>query len=31
MGWDGEGLAFTVPNMFTGEEAAIDLREMPSE
>jgi hypothetical protein len=27
MGWDEEGLAFTVPNIFTGEEASIDLRQ----
>lgn len=26
IGWDDEGIAFTVPNMFTGEEASIDLR-----
>jgi hypothetical protein len=31
MGWDEEGLVFTVPNMFTGEEATIDLREPPGE
>ncbi len=29
LGWDEEGLAFTIPNMFTGEEARIDLRELP--
>ena len=29
LGWDEEGLAFTVPNVFTGEEARIDLRELP--
>jgi hypothetical protein len=28
MGWDMEGLVFTVPNMFSGEEATIDLREL---
>lgn|GEM_PF-6675404 len=28
MGWDEEGLAFTVGNMFTGEESVIDLREL---
>lgn len=28
MGWDTEGLVFTVPNMFTGEEATIDVREL---
>ncbi|HJQ08974.1 MAG TPA: hypothetical protein VJ836_05840 [Candidatus Saccharimonadales bacterium] len=31
IGWDEEGLAFTVPNMFTGEEATIDLRNLPGE
>lgn len=31
IGWHEEGLAFTVPNMFTGETATIDLREMSSE
>lgn len=25
MGWDDEGLIFTVPNMFTEQEATIDL------
>lgn len=30
IGWDEEGLVFTVPNMFTGEEATIDLRELPN-
>lgn len=29
IGWDDEGLAFAVPNMLTGEEASIDLRELP--
>ncbi len=29
IGWDDEGLAFTVPNLFTGEEASIDLHELP--
>jgi hypothetical protein len=29
IGWDEEGLAFTVPNMFTGEEASVDLRQLP--
>lgn len=28
MGWDTEGLVFTVPNMFSGEEATIDIREL---
>ena len=28
IGWDHEGLAFTVPNMFTGEEATIDIRDL---
>lgn len=28
MGWDTEGLVFTVPNMLTGEEATIDVREL---
>lgn len=31
IGWDNEGLAFTVPNMFTGEEASIDLRQLPDQ
>lgn len=30
LGWDSEGLIFTVPNLFTGEEATIDLRELLS-
>jgi hypothetical protein len=30
MGWDEEGLAFTVPNLFSGEEASIDLRDLPA-
>jgi hypothetical protein len=29
MGWDEEGLAFTIPNIFTGEEVLIDLRSIP--
>jgi len=29
IGWDEEGLAFTIPNLVTGEEAIIDLRELP--
>ncbi len=29
IGWNDEYLAFTVPNMFSGEEATIDLRELP--
>ncbi len=31
IGWDEEGLVFTVPNMFTEGEARIDLREPPDE
>jgi hypothetical protein len=30
MGWEEEGLSFIVPNLITGEEAVIDLREMQS-
>lgn len=28
IGWDEEGVVFTVPNMFTEEEATINLREL---
>ena len=28
MGWEEEGVIFIVPNIFTGEEARIDLREI---
>lgn len=28
IGWDEDGIIFTVPNMFTGEEATIDLRNL---
>ncbi len=28
IGWDDEGVVFTIPNMFTEEEAMIDLRNL---
>lgn len=28
MGWDSEGVTFTVANLFTGEEATIDIKEL---
>jgi hypothetical protein len=30
IGWSEDGLAITVPNLLTGEEAEIDIRNLPS-